>query len=152
MNLLMERAQQGLALDRNDPTIRAQVDPMVAQMTRASRNDLADLAEQAGGAPVNLRGEQRMAAERLGQQTAAWEGEILGREIGARRDEIAQALQLWGSRLSDEQRMALERELAQMSASERQADRAQTHDEFLRELALREWEAGNMSDLRWAGL
>lgn len=152
MKFLMERAQQGLKVDRNDPNIRAQVDPYVAQQTRASRNYLSDLAEREGGAPVNLRGEERMASERLGAQAGGFEAEIIGREIGARRDEIAQALQMWGNQLSNDQRLALEKELALLNDKARTADRNQSWEAFLRELALREWQAGNENDWRWAGL
>lgn len=109
-NLLIGRAQQGLALDRNDPIIRAQADAYAANEERARRNYVSDAAERYGPL-ANIRGEERMAAERAGQRTGAFEAELLGRELQARRDEIAQSLSQLGSMLSDDQRLALTREL-----------------------------------------
>ncbi len=152
MQQLMQRATQGAAPSRNDPTIRAQADAYAANEGRASRNYIADLAEKSAGAPVNLQGEQRMAAERLGQRTGAFESELLGRETDARRQEIQQALQMWGSQLNNDQRLQLERELAQLSNTSHTADRSQQNDQFLRELALRESDQNNAWDYRWAGL
>jgi hypothetical protein len=152
MAQLMARAQQGLAVNREDPNVRAQADAYAANEERQRRQYLTRAAEEMGGRPVNLRGEERLASERAGQRSGAFEAELIGREIGARRDEIAQALALWGNRLSDEQRQGLERELAQLNDRARTQDRSQQMEQFLRELALREWEAGNLNDLRWAGL
>lgn len=148
---LMLRAQQGLNVNRNDPTVRAQVDPFAANVERSRRNYVSDVAERSGPY-ANIRGEERMAAERAGQQTGAFEAEIIGREVAARRDEIQQALLLWGNQLTNDQRMALERELAQLQDRARTADRSQANDQFLRELALREYGLTNELDLRWAGL
>lgn len=156
--LLMQRATQGTAVNRNDPNIRAQVDPVVAQQERASRNYLDDVAERAGPL-ANIQGERRLVAERQGQAAGAFEAEVIGREIAARRDEIAQSLQLYGSLMTADQQMALQRELAQLNASlqregygiQRQ-QLGQANDQFLRELALREWMAGDQSDRAWAGL
>jgi hypothetical protein len=145
---LMERARQGIAVDRTDPTIRAQVDPYAANVERSRRNYLGDLAERAGPY-ANLRGEERMSAERAGQASGLFEAEVIGREVSARRDEIAQALQMWGSLLTNDQRVALERELAMLNDRARTADRSTTQDQFLRELALREWMAMDDSAFRW---
>lgn len=145
--LLMQRAGQGLNVNRDDPTLRAQIDPGVAQLERAKRNYLGDVAEKAG--PYgNIAGETRMANERFGQQAGLLESEVLGREVSARRDEIAQALQLWGATMSTEQQMALQRELAMLNDRARSADRNQSNDQFLRELALREFTVNN-DWLRW---
>ncbi len=157
-SLLMERAQQGTAVSRDNPNVRNQVDPVVAQQERANRNTLDDIAEKAGPL-ANLTGERRMMGERTGQFAGALESEVIGREIAAKRDEIAQALSLWGSRLSDEQRMALQRELAYLEDAARTADRGlqregllQGNDQFLRELALRESDQNNAWDYRWQTL
>lgn len=150
MQQLMARAQQG-PVTRNDPNIRAQSDAYAANEQRASRNYLGDIAEKAGPY-ANLQGEQRMAAERVGQRTGAFEAELLGRETDARREEIQQALSMWGGMLSNDQRIALERELAQLSNQARTADRSQQNDQFLRELALRQYDLGNTWDYRWLGL
>lgn len=155
--VLMNRATQGTAVNRNDPNIRAQVDPLTAQMERSSRNYIDDVAERAGPL-ANIQGERRLAAERTGQAAGQLEAEVIGREISARRDEIAQALMLYGSQLSNEQRLEMERELAQLNAQLqregfglRRDEMGLQNDQFLRELALREWMAGDQSDRAWAG-
>ena len=111
---LTQRAQQTLTIDRNgDPVIRAQADAYAANEERARRNYLADIAEQAGPL-ANLRGEQRLAAERVGQRTGAFEAELVGRELTARRAEIADALESMRGMLTTGQEMTLRKELALM--------------------------------------
>jgi hypothetical protein len=156
--LLMERATQGTAVNRNDPNIRAQVDPVVAQQERASRNYLDEIAERSGPL-ANMQGERRLAAERSGQAAGAFESEVIGREIAARRDEIAQALQLYGSRLTADQQMGLQRELASLEAALSREGMGlqrygmdQSNDQFLRELALREFDTTNKWDYAWSGV
>ena len=152
LELLMSRAKQASAVGRDDPNVRAQVDPITAQMQRASRDYLDQLAEGTRGLPVNLAGEQRLAAERLGQQAGAMESEVIGREIGARRQEIADALAMWGDKLSTEQQISLQRELGYLSDKARAAERNTETDRFMRELALREWMARNQDYYTRAGL
>jgi hypothetical protein len=77
---------------------------------------------------------------------------VLGREVSARRDEIAQALQMWGNQLSGDQRLSLERELGYLQDRSHTADRSQSMDQFLRELALREQGQYNDQDYQWAQL
>lgn len=156
--LLMQRAQQGTAVGRDNPNVRNQVDPVVAQQERANRNYLDDTAERAGPL-ANLQGERRLMAERSGQYAGALESEVIGREIEAKRQEIMQALSLWGQQLSADQRLALQRELAYLEDAARTADRGlqregllQGNDQFLRELALRESDQNNAWDYRWTTL
>jgi hypothetical protein len=155
--MLMQRAQQGTAVNRNDPNIRSQVDPVVAQQERASRNYLDDVAERSGPL-ANLQGERRLVAERGGQAAGAFESEVIGREIAAKRDEIQQALSLYGSMLSADKQLELQNQLAQLNAALQREGyglqregMAQSNDQFLRELALREWIAGDNSAQGWAG-
>lgn len=108
---LRQRATQGLDIDRNDPIIRSQADAYGAQAERARRDSLADLAERSGP-NANLRGEERLGYERRGQQVGAFEAELVGRELQARRDEIAQSLQLSATFLSTEQQRDLQRQIA----------------------------------------
>lgn len=105
------RSKQALAVDRNDPIIRQQADAYAANEERARRNYISDLAESAGPL-ANLRGEQRMASERLGQRTGTFEAELIGRELTTKRNEIAQALLQMGNMLSADQQAGLQRELA----------------------------------------
>jgi hypothetical protein len=112
--MLLDRAKQGTQINRNDPNIRQQVDPYAAAQERARRNYLADAAER-GGPLVNLRGEQRVAMERAGQATGQFEGQLIGRELENRRNEIQHALDSLGNRLTEDQRLALQRELGYLS-------------------------------------
>lgn len=113
MDKLMGRANQSLAFDPNDPVIRSQVDAYNATQQRASRNYLADLAESSGPL-ANLQGEQRLAAERVGQSTSGFQADLAGRDLTAKRQEISDALQQYGALLSDQQRMDLQMKLATM--------------------------------------
>lgn len=195
---LNDRATQGLQINASDPIIKGQVDAYGAAGERSRRNYLSDVAEQ-GGPYQNMRGEQRMTAEKLGQGTSAFQAELLGRELGARRDEIANALQTQGAILSADQQRNLTQQLAQMDQAIKEAGvglqgqglaqqgalgfagldlqrqlgmggldlqrtlglgglglqaRGQdlSQDQFLRELALRQWDLGDQSDFRWANL
>lgn len=148
-DMLRARAQQGLNVSAQDPALRAQADAYSANEQRASRNYLADVAEKSGP-NANLRGEQRMAAERTGQRTGAFEADLVGREISARRQEIAQSLESMRGLLTADEQMALQRELALLDDAARdkgmglqQQQMAQQNDQFMRELALREWDNAN---------
>jgi hypothetical protein len=110
---LMDRAGQGLNVDRSDPAVRAQADAYAANEERAKRQYLAQAAEE-GGPNANLRMEERMAAEGVGQRSGAFESELMGREISARRDEIAGALSQMQGMLTVEQENSLRAELAKM--------------------------------------
>jgi hypothetical protein len=77
--MLRARASQAANVSANDPAIRSQSDAYAAEQTRASQNYLADLAEQ-GGPYANLRGEQRLAAERTGSNIAGFKAELMARD------------------------------------------------------------------------
>ena len=110
-DILLSRARQGTSIDRNDPNIRQQVEPYVAQQERARRDYLADLAEQ-GGSLANLRGEERVASERAGQASGLFESQLIGRELDSRRQEIIHALDSLRGQLTADQTLALQKELA----------------------------------------
>ena len=114
-NTYMGRASQALNLDPNDPIIKAQVDAYRAEQERARRGYISDVAE-ASGPIANIRGEERMAAERTGQAVSTFQAQLLGRELESRRNEIAEALSSMGSILSADQTAGLQRELAAIDA------------------------------------
>lgn len=192
------RANQGLQVNANDPIIRGQVDAYAATGEKSRRNYLSDVAESAGPY-ANLRGEQRMTAEKLGQGVGGFQAELLGRELGSRRAEIAQALSAQGGMLAGDQQRGLQEKLSAMDQAIREAGVGTANrgldlqgalgfgglnlqrelgqgglalqrdlgfgglglqrrgqdigaDQFLRELALREWQLGDESDRGWAGL
>ena len=177
------RGQQGLNVNPNDPLIKGQVDAFNAAQQRSGRDYLSNAAESQGPL-ANLRGEQRMAQEKIGQNTGTFQAELMQRELGARRDEIAQALSQQGQMLGGDQQRNLQMQLAQMdqalgeantqtartgmenqftlgqgqlglgreSLGLQRAGMAQNNDQFMRELGLRQWQAGDQSDYNWASL
>jgi hypothetical protein len=128
---LSQRANQTLNVGANDPIIRAQTDAYRAEQDRASRNDLADLAEKSGPY-ANLRGEQRLLSERSGQRTGGFQADLMGRELTARRAEISDALQSMGSLLSVDQQRELQREMTLLDqALAQQGMQAGQNDQML---------------------
>lgn len=111
-NMLMGRATQSLNVNPGDPLIRQQVDSYSAADTRQQNNYLSNLAERGGNA--NLGVEQRMSSEKIGQDTAGFQGQLMQNELSARRAEIAQALSSMGSLLTEQERLSLQHELALM--------------------------------------
>ena len=61
-----------------------------------------------------------MTGEAVGQRSGAMNAQLVAREVQARRDEISQTLAQMGSMLSDEERLALQRELGLMDSMIRQ--------------------------------
>jgi hypothetical protein len=53
--------------------------------------------------------------ERAGQATGLFESQLMGRELQNRRDEITHALDSLGNRLSEDQRLALQKELGYLN-------------------------------------
>lgn len=173
---LSDRAGQSLNVNASDPIIANQVNAYRAEQDRSSRNYLGDLAEQSGPY-ANLRGEQRSAAEKVGQNTGSFQAQLIGGELQSRRAEIAQALSQQGGMLSGDQQRALQAQLAQMDQAIAEANAKtsassvanqfslgqqglglqaqglnQSNDQFLKELALRQWQAQDNSNLGWAQL
>lgn len=107
---LQGRANEALAIDRNDPIIRAQADAYSAQQDRARRNFISDAAER-GGPLANLEGERRISAEHAGQATGAFEAQLMGQELAARRTEIQNALNGMAGLLTADQSNELQRQL-----------------------------------------
>lgn len=110
------RSQQGLQLNADDPTIKGQVDVYRAEQDRALRNALSDSAEAGGLGDTR----KRMASERTSQNVASFQAELMARELGTRRAEVADALQSMGGLLSGDQQAGLQRELASLDNAVRQ--------------------------------
>jgi hypothetical protein len=69
----------------DDPVVIAQVAAYRAEQDRARRHYLSDLAEKAQGNPQNMRGEERLTAEKMGQAVASFAADLIAKEIAARR-------------------------------------------------------------------
>jgi len=118
-NTLSDRAKQGLNVDRNDPNVRQASDAYAANEERAKRNSLSDMAESQGP-NANLRSETRLANERVGQRTGAFEAEMVNRELGERRNEIAQALSTMSGMANNAEARGMQEQLALLDSAIRQ--------------------------------
>lgn len=113
---LLQRSQQSLDVTANDPTIRAQAEPYAAAQERAARNYIADQAE-ASGPNANLAGLSRVAQEQAAQASGQQVAGLIGNEITQRRTEIQAALSGMAGYISDEDKIALQRELGYLDAA-----------------------------------
>lgn len=130
-NMLRTRAQQGINVDRNDPAVRGRADAFSAQQERARRDYLSGVAESGNPyATGAMQGQERMTAEKAGQASGAFEAELIGREITARRDEIQLALAQMGNMLSESQRLALQKELGYLNARLQEQSMNQQQNQF----------------------
>jgi hypothetical protein len=150
-NTLLGRANQSLDINRQDPIIRAQANAFSAAQNRAARNYMADTAER-GGPYFNMQGERRMAAEKVGQATSAFEASLMQSELTARREEIAQALQMMGSLLTTEQQLALTRELGYLDAAIRKLGIEMQNNQFFARLGFDVEDRASVLDLMRRGL
>ncbi len=143
-DLLMKRANQGEVVDPNDPILKSQVDAYGAQQERARRNYLSGEAERQG-ANTNLGAETRSSEETVGQNIGAFQGQLMQRELDARRQEIESALSGAAGFLTQEQQMALQEELAKLSLAQQESQfgrsQGQQESQFGRSLAEQAYEA-----------
>lgn len=148
---LMRRANQGLAVDPNDPIIRNQVNAFDAAQTRSARTAQAQAAER-GGPNANIDAEMRSTAEKAGQNTAGYQAQIMQNELTARRQEIQQALQGAQGFLTAQQQMALQEELAKMDVQLKNyqfgESQGQQESQFARDLAERGFEFDTNDEFR----
>lgn len=140
VSLLTQRANQTLQLDPKDPIIANQVNAYSANQQRMARNQMKSLAEQQGP-NANLNFETRAANENVRQNTGNLQAQLMQHEVDARRQEIQQALTEWGSLLSEQDRLALQKELAYLS-----------NDQFLRNLGLQAEQQASYWDAVRSGL
>lgn len=128
---LQARAGQTLNVGRFDPTVRAQADANAANEERSRREYLAAAAEH--GSPYGVgaqRGQERMTAESVGQRTGAFEAQLVQQEINARRTEIQNALAQEGQMYSDQQKLALQKELGLLDAQLKREQMSQSGSQF----------------------
>jgi hypothetical protein len=149
--ILRSRIGQSLQVSPTDPTVRTQTNPFRAAVERSRRDQLADLAER-GGTADNLNAETRASFENAGQQVGAFEGEIVGRELAARREEIAQALQLYAGMLTAEEDRALRLQLAELDRALSMRGQDLQNNQFFSQLGLTAEQQAAYYDLVRRGL
>lgn len=157
--LLYSKATADPNVSASDPIIRAQTDAYGAQQERSQRNYLADLAEQRGLYGQNMDAERRLAAEHAGQATGAFQAELMGRELTARRQEIQAALAQAGSMISDQEKnelmqalAVLDNEIKKRGLDIQASGQSQNYDARLREIGLSDWDRTNYWDAVRSGL
>lgn len=126
---LRGRMDQSLNVSASDPNIRTQANPYRASVERQRRDYLSGLAER-GSPTQNLNAEGRMASEKAGQAVGAYEGDLVGVEVAARRQEIADALDTYAGLLNSEEERSLRMELAQLDAELRRQAMSQNQSQF----------------------
>ena len=161
---LMQRINKSEEIDKDNPIIAGQTSTFRSSQHREMNKYLADLAERSGPY-ANLRGEQRMAAGKVAQNTAAFEAQLLADELRTERERIDAALSGALGIVTAEQARELQREamvLDQMAAeagielSGRSLDldwnkALMGNDYNLRRLGLEEWDRGMYYDLLQQG-
>lgn len=132
-DMLMGKANQSLKVDPNDPIIANQVNAYRAEQDRGVKNYLSSAAEK-GGPNNNMDAAARSANEKAGQATSGMQAQLMQNELNSRRQEIQQALQEQGSLLSQQDQIALQRELGLINSS------------------IQKWGMGNQNQQYYAGL
>ena len=140
-NSYLQTLQKGTAVDTTDPNFRQQADAFGSAQERARRNMIDDAGEAAFAAGARGAGgnlvEQRMINEGAARNVGQFEAELVGRELQSRRDEIKNALGSLGGMIDNDQRNALQRELAALDAAIKRESLAQTGSLGSQDLSLR---------------
>lgn len=138
-NSYLARATQPITVDKNDPAFRQQADSYAAAIERQKRNYLQDQAEQmAPGSTGAMRGQERMASERAGQQIGTFEAQLVGNELRQKRQEVDDALKgLYGMVTADQQ-MALQQRAMELDAELKKLGIGSTEKVAGQELSLKD--------------
>src|SRR5690606_10191622 len=117
MDVLGQRLTQDPFDISDNPAIKQQADAFRANLERQRRNQLADAAEAMGPyATGALQGTDRMLRARAGIAAGSVGADLVGREIAARRAEVADAIATMTGLMTADQQRALQRELAALDA------------------------------------
>ena len=118
LDMLKKRATQSMEIDKSDPNFRQQADANAGAQNRARRNYQSEAAEKLAanglGNSGALNNEYRFADEQAATGQGQFEAQLVGRELDARRQEIQQALTQMGDILTENQRVALQKQLAEL--------------------------------------
>lgn len=144
-DILMGRATQSLNVNPEDPIIKHQVDAYRAEQDRGAKNMISAAAEH-GGPHANMDAQSRSAYEKSGQATAGFQSQLMQQELNARRDEIKQALSESGSLLSQQDQLALQRELGLITSQLSAQNMGQNYDLGLRGLNLGQQQLNSGND------
>jgi hypothetical protein len=141
-NSYLQTIQKGTAVDTNDPNFRMQSDAYGAAQERARRNAIDDSVQ--GNFAQGMQGsgaatvERRMIDEASARNQGQFEAQLVGQELQSRRDEIQNALASLGGMIDNDQKLALQRELAALDAALKRESLAQTGALGSQDLSLRD--------------
>ncbi len=151
---LLERMQQPLDVNPNDPIIKAQTTAYNAQQDRVMRQAQDVAAEQAGahnlGNSGALANEKRLAQENAGFNTANMQAQLLQQELGSRREEISNALTSMAGILSEEEKNALTKEMHDIDAAIERDKTTNQNSQYYAGLSSNERIAANRLAEEWA--
>jgi hypothetical protein len=139
---LVKRSQQSLDVNPNDPVIKAQTDAAAAIANREALKQQQTAAARGGPYATGAQqAAQRASNEGVQLQMASMQAELMGREVAARRQEIAQALSGRQGMLTVEEQSRLreldqELERQQMMLADKHAS---AQDALARENAQQNW-------------
>lgn len=150
-NTLMTRAGQNIIPSEKDPIIAGQVNAFRAEQDRSTRNQIDALAES-GGPLNNLNQERRLLNEKASQATGQLQSQVMQNELTARRQEVQAALNGAMGLLTEEQRMALQRELSYLDAGLQQQRISNQNSQFLDQFGLDVTDRANYWDSIRSGL
>lgn len=123
---ISDASNPNLTINPNDPIIMAQVNAYRDQLQQADNTYLSGLAESAGP-NSNITAETRAGQEQVGQGTAAYQAQLMGTELAARRAEVQSALSGASGLLTNEQQMQLQQELQQLTLAQQAYQNGQTN-------------------------
>lgn len=152
-NSWLDQATQSTTVDPNDPNLKQQTDSFAAGQERMRRNYEADAAERLSAQGLGNSGamdnERRYAQERAGQATGAFQAQLVGQELKFKRDQIADALNHLGDTISNDQKNALTKQLADLDATIKQQGIASGEKVGMAEIGVKDklGTASNSNDL-----
>ena len=136
---ITDASMPNLQIDPNDPIVKGQTEAYRTQATRQMQQRLSDLAAERGP-NTNISAESRAANEALGTDVGAFQANAMANELGARRQEIAQALQAGTGLLTAEQQLQLTEEQTMIDKQLQEMGMQLQESQFGRSLAERGYE------------
>lgn len=128
---LLGRLNTSETVNPFDPIIANQTNAYSARRQAASGKSLREAAEAAGPySGTNLSSEKRNAEESAAQDTASFEGALVSNELTARRNQIQSALSGLQGYLGEQDRLALEKQLATINNALQQQQLKEQGREF----------------------
>lgn len=154
VNQLLQRMQQSITPDANNPVMKQQMDAYNAQQDRATRQMMDTNAEQAAARGLGNSGalnvENRMANEQAGLNSANFQGQLMQNELNARREEVQNALEQMGNILSEDQKNALTKEMHDIDAAIERTKVENQNSQYYAGLSSQERMLANRLAQEWA--